>query len=94
MNGNRKYLLGFLIASVLIYQIVFLRSVDAVKFAGDGAAKLQTQIVPTATQLVPTSQEIPTTDPVLLQVIIGLGVFMVLIIFFGVWINRRQVEIK
>jgi hypothetical protein len=56
----------------------------------------QVQVVPTVT---PTSQEeianeALMTEPVLLQVIILLAVVAVLVVFIGVWINSRRVDLR
>lgn len=94
MNINRKYLLGILIVSVMMYLIVSMQPADAAKLPVDKGAQIQAQIIPTATLLTPPSPEISTTDPVFIQIIIVLGIFAVLVIFLGVWINRHQVDMK
>lgn len=52
------------------------------------------QIAPTETPPVELDGEVLMTNPALLQVIILLGIIAVLVIFIGVWFNRRKVTLR
>jgi len=52
------------------------------------------QLLPTGTPQSADSQEVLMTNPALLQVMILFGVIAVLVIFWGVWINRHQVDLR
>jgi hypothetical protein len=95
MKNQRIYLLVFILASVFTYQMALRNSVIAVRsHPVDVDETVYYQVTPTETPLSSIDDEVLTTDPIQLQIIILFGIVAVLIIFIGVWINQRQVDIK
>jgi hypothetical protein len=50
------------------------------------------QVAPTPTPELVDNEVILTTNPTLLQIMIFLGIVAVLVIFLGVWVNRRKLD--
>lgn len=51
------------------------------------------QLVPTPTPKLVDAEVGLTTNPALLQIMIFLSIVAVLVIFLGVWINRRKLDL-
>jgi len=91
MKAHRLYLLLLIVVSILTYQMVIINPVVAFQLPAGGDDSLHYQMTPSVT---PIAEEVLTTDPILLQIIIVLGILAVLVIFIGVWISRRQVGLS
>jgi len=94
MKKHRLYLIIIIVASVLTYQLALVNPVIALQLPGDGNNSPHYQLTSTQTPMTSIGDEVSTTDPVLLQIIILLGIIVVLVIFIGVWIIRRRVVSK
>ena len=95
MKNRGLYVFILIFAFVLIYQMAVVNPVIATQSqAVDFRESINFQVTPTETPLTSIDDEVFTTDPILLQILILFGIVAVLVIFIGVWINRRQVEVK
>ena len=95
MKSQRQYLLLIILAAVITYQMAIVNPVIALQSqAVDVGESVYYQVTPTEMPLTSIDDEVITTDPILLQIIILFGIVAVLVIFIGVWINRRHVEVK
>jgi hypothetical protein len=94
MKSHRLHLLILIPVTILIFQSAIVKPVIAHPPSVNSHPSLPLQVTPTSTSLAPNGEEVYTTDPLLLQIIILLGILAVLVIFLGVWINRRQVDLQ
>lgn len=95
MKNQRLYQLLLILAAVITYQMAIVNPVIALQApALDVNESVYYQVTPTEMPLTSIDDEVLTTDPIQLQIIILFGIIAVLVIFIGVWINRRHVEVK
>ena len=94
MKNHWLYLFILIIASVLTYQMSIVNPVISHQAPAYVDNSVQYQVTPTEMPLTSIEEEVLTTDPIQMQIIILLGIVAVLVIFIGVWINRRQVDLK
>lgn len=95
---NQRHVIALFLIVISIFLVWFALANQGLASASTPSNSFhpQVQVVPT---LTPTTQEeivneALTTEPVLLQVIILLAVLAVLIVFIGVWINSRRVDMR
>jgi len=88
-----------ILSSVIVLIILMLlfgaHRGTAVMAAGSASSPVLSpgsQIIPTSTPQIVDAGEVLMTNPVLLQVMILLSFLTLVVIFWGVWINRHSVD--
>jgi hypothetical protein len=96
MKKNLLRLIMLIVGLLLTYQMSIVNPVIAQQSPIEAlnSPHYQYQLTPTVIPTPSIGDKVLTTDPILLQIIILLGIFAVLVIFIGVWINRRQINLK
>lgn len=94
MKLLRTYLFVLIAVLTLAFQIAWTRTAHMAVSASVAEISPRNQVVPTLTPQVETTEEVLMTNPALLQAIILLGIVAVLVIFVGVWINRRKIDLR
>jgi hypothetical protein len=94
MKNHKLYLFIIIIACILVYQVAVINPVIASQLPANADNLVHYQVTQTEMPLSSIDDEGLTTDPILLQIIILLGIVAVLVIFIGVWINRRKVDLQ
>lgn len=74
--------------------IPWTNSVLATGLVRDPRTFYEHQILPTETPQPIRGEEILITNPALLRIMILLSVVAVLVIFWGVWINRHKLNLR
>jgi hypothetical protein len=94
MKIKQLFLLVLIIALFLIFQMAIVNPVIAHQLPSSADESVYFQITPTETPMIQNGIEALTTNQILLQIIILLGILTVLVIISGVWISRRQVDLQ
>lgn len=94
MKSLRTYLLILVIVFALAFQIAWTKTTHTAASASVAEISSRNQVAPTITPQVENNEEVLMTNPALLQAIILLGIVAVLVIFVGVWINRRKIDLR
>jgi hypothetical protein len=82
------------VIAVLAFWLAWTNKIVSAAPAFLADVTLHNQVLPTETPQTESSEEVLMTNPALLQAIILLGIVAVLVIFVGVWINRRKVALR
>lgn len=96
--SRRKTSIVFLSSSIILIIQMLIYGAGrgtAAMVAGSTASPVLSpgsQIIPTSTPQIGGGGEVLMTNPVLLQVMILLSFLTLVVIFWGVWINRHSVD--